>query len=418
MQQRFWSNPEFKKSLLITAIAACVAATVAVFYFLSGIEGLKNELIRSNTATAGILLEKHPEWKDDILGAFASQADEAEVKAGKAAAVEFGYNEGLPVRFIPVMDRYADRTMLASIALFLGVFLLFTLILSISHSAFYKKVRETASSAEHIVDGDFSRRLEEGEEGDLSKLAHQFNQMAQVLELSIEQLKKEKTYLKNMISDISHQLKTPLSSIKVYNEILQNASAKGPEEQMRFLKRTGEQIERMEWLVKNLLLLARLESGVTEFQYDDAPVCEVLENAVEILRDKWEAGGIELELSVSDREIRMKHDPSWLAEAVCNIVKNSIEHTPGGGHIRIAMESSPVMIRFLFQDDGEGISSTDLPHIFQRFYKGREKTAGSGTGIGLALAKAIIENHGGIISVESKKGSGTTFTVTFHRLAG
>lgn len=416
MHQRFWSNPEWKKSLFFTAIAACLATAIAFFYLTMETGGLKNGLVRGNSAAAGILLEKHPELREDIIEAFTREAGGRELDAGLAAAAEYGYNESLPVRYIPILNKFTGQMYVSVGCLFLGFFLLFSMILYRAHVSFYRKVRETAQAAERIVEGDFSSRLGEGEEGDLSKLAHQFNQMAQVLELSLEKLRNEKTYLRDMVSDISHQLKTPLSSIKLYNDILQNATFKDPEEQRRFLQRTGEQIERMEWLVKNLLLLARLESGVIEFNYVTASVYDVLENAVETLRDKWETAGIHLSLDTQDKEIVLRHDPSWLMEAVSNIVKNSIEHTPQGGNIEIHLEATPVMVRMIFKDDGEGIASEDLPHIFRRFYKGRGKTAGSGTGIGLALAKAIVENHGGIISVSSQKGRGTSFVITFSRL--
>ena len=416
MQQRFWSNPEFKKSLFITAIAACFITAIALFYVGARFESLKNELIYNNSATAGILMEKHPELKEDIIEAFIREADDKEFGAGLAATGEYGFNNSLPIRLIPVLNGFSDKMLIAAGFLVFGCFLVFGLILYLTLASFYKKVRETTYAAERIVEGDFNSRLNESEEGDLSKLAHQFNQMAKVLEYSLEQLKNEKATLKNMLSDISHQLKTPLSSIKVYNDILQNAAAKDPNEQRRFLQRTEEQIERMEWLIRNLLLMARLEAGTIEFNYINAPVYETLENAVEILRDKWESGGIHLSLTVVDKSILLRHDPSWLTEAVCNIVKNSIEHTLQDGNIRIVLEDTPIMVRIIFEDDGEGISNEDLPHIFQRFYKGRNKNAGSGTGIGLALSKAIIENHDGIISVTSKKGCGSIFTVTFPKL--
>jgi signal transduction histidine kinase len=114
-----------------------------------------------------------------------------------------------------------------------------------------------------------------------------------------------------------------------------------------------------------------------------------------------------------DSTILLRHDEKWLGEAVSNIVKNSIEHTGAGGSIEIEIAETPLMTTVTVSDNGEGISGEDLPHIFKRFYRGRNNPHGSGTGIGLALAKAIIENEGGVISVRSVLGKGSAFTITF-----
>lgn len=413
MGQKILVNPEFKAAMLKMAITAILLSVLAFFYFYLIFGDMNRQLIEKNIATAGILLQKHPGLKEDIIIAFTEEADAVELQTGIAAAREYGYTDKLPINMMPVLGRFSTDILAGIAAIPVICFTLAVLMYYFSQRKLYGKIREAALAAERIVEGDFRIKLDEQSEGDFSKLGHNFNQMAKRLELTLEQLMNEKVFLKNIVSDISHQLKTPLSSIKVFNEIMAGRKSLDEADRERFLAKSGEQIERMEWLIQNLLLMARLESGAVEFTNEDKPLIETVENVLEALRGKWEAKGQKISLIYRDRGVKLTHDEKWLGEAIGNIIKNSIEHTGEGGSIVVEIAGSPVMTTVTVSDNGEGISSEDLPHIFKRFYKGRNKSHGSGTGIGLALAKAIIENEGGIIGVKSLAGKGSTFTITF-----
>lgn len=413
MGQNIWINPEFRAAMFKTAITAIILSVLAFFYFNLVFGSMNIQLIQKNIATAGILLQKHPEMKDDIITAFTTEAGPEELRTGFAAAREYGYTEKLPIAMMPVLGRFSGYVLVVITAIPVICFALAALLYYLSQRKFYMKIREAAFAAERIVEGDFNIKLDEQTEGDFSKLGHSFNQMAKRLELTLEQLVNEKIFLKNIISDISHQLKTPLSSIKVFNEILTSGKTVNEPDKERFLVKSGEQIERMEWLIQNLLLMARLEAGAIEFTDEDKPLKATVENVLDALKDKWEAKGQKVRLICQTSGIKLPHDEKWLGEALGNIIKNSIEHTGEGGSIDVEISSTPVVTTVMISDNGEGISSEDLPHIFKRFYKGRNKSHGSGTGIGLALSKAIIENEGGIIGVRSLAGKGSTFTITF-----
>lgn len=412
MERKVWTNPEFRAAILKTAITAILLSVLAFFYFSLVFGNMSRQLFDSNIATAGNLLQKHPELKEDIITAFTTEASPEELRTGLAAAREYGYTEGLPIALIPVLGRFSTNVLAAAVIPVICFFLTGVLYY-LSQKKFYAKIRETAYAAERIVEDDFNIRLDEHTEGDFSKLGHSFNQMAKRLELSLEQLRNEKIFLRNIISDISHQLKTPLSSIKVFNEILTSGKTVNDSDKNKFLVKSGEQIERMEWLIQNLLLMARLEAGAIEFVDEDKSIITTVESVIETLREKWEAKRQIISLVCPDGSISLPHDEKWLGEAIGNIVKNSIEHTGDDGRIAVKIDCSPVMTTLTVSDNGEGISSEDLPHIFKRFYKGKNNSHGSGTGIGLALAKAIIENEGGIIGVKSVAGKGSTFTITF-----
>jgi signal transduction histidine kinase len=169
----------------------------------------------------------------------------------------------------------------------------------------------------------------------------------------------------------------------------------------------------MEWLIKSLLKMARIEAGAIEFKKEEVSMLKTIEKGVEHLRSRAEDKGQLLEIKDPDGDIVFLHDSNWVAEAISNMVKNAIDHTDPGGRIEIGISETPIMVRVTIADNGEGIAEEDLPHIFERFYKGKNNIHGSGTGIGLALAKVIIENHQGRIAVKSEGGVGTIFTITF-----
>jgi signal transduction histidine kinase len=416
MEERIWSNPEMKNTYFKMVLAAIIFTVFAVFYFGSLFENFNKGLLDKNIATAGILVQKHPELKDDIIRAFTSEAGMKELQSGIAAAAEYGFTDKLPISVIPLINSYYANAIISIVIFSLICFLFAGFIIYSFKKKIYFRAREAANAAEKIVEGDFNVKLNEQDEGDFSKLGHQFNQMAKRLALTLEQLKNEKMFLKNIISDISHQLKTPLSSIKIFNELLASGNVKEKNDWDRFLNKSGEQIERMEWLIQNLLVMARIEAGAVEFANEYKSLNCTVENVVDSFKEKFKLKNLNVILTNAESEIYLLHDEKWLGEAIGNIVKNSMEHTQINGNISIETSSSPVMIRIVIKDDGEGICSEDLPHIFKRFYKGKNNLHGSGTGLGLALSKAIIESQGGMIGVTSTLNVGTTFTVTFPNL--
>lgn len=419
-----WSNPEWKRAAAFILLFFCILSLLAVLCMNILLENMNRQLLQRNIATAGALISEHPELKDEIFAAFTREAGSEEFQKGLENASEYGYTENLPLSILPLMKDYQGQVNRALLLLFTVNVCVLLVLVGMIFSRFYKRIRKAALAAERMVDGDFAVRLDEDCEGDLSKLGYQFNRMSRQLELSLDRLRSEKVFLKNILSDISHQLKTPLSSLKVYHEILLNERAKERVDQQRFLSLGAGQLDRMEWLIHNLLVLARIEAGALDFDRSADALYPTVEGAVQALRVKWEEKRqcvvIEEERTggqSGDRNaISFPHDEKWLGEAIGNMIKNSIEHTPQGGHITVRITETPLFVQLLFTDNGEGIHPEDLPHIFQRFYRGKTHSKGSGTGIGLALAKSIIEGHGGIISASSKLGAGTVFTVTFPKI--
>jgi signal transduction histidine kinase len=226
-----------------------------------------------------------------------------------------------------------------------------------------------------------------------------------------ELLQKEKIALSNLIADISHQIKTPLTSLGVLADLL---AEDPPEEDRRaFVERLRAQLGRIQWLVAALLKLARLDAGTAAFKSEPVDVRRLIERALEPLQIPLEIKKQRLVIHGGEGA-SFTGDFNWSAEALTNVVKNCVEHTPEGGRIEITYSANALYAEIIVSDDGEGIASRDIPHIFNRFYRG-ENAGETSIGIGLALAKAILTAQGGDISVRSRAGGGTSFDIRVFR---
>jgi signal transduction histidine kinase len=276
----------------------------------------------------------------------------------------------------------------------------------------YKKIRNISKETEKVVKKDYDINLEDYLQGDFGLLTSNFKEMVRVIRESEEREQKKNLFLKDLISDISHQLKTPLSSLKVFNEILLDNLTKTEEDKTKVLEESKNQLNRIEWLVLSLLKLARIEAGTIIFNIQELSVYETILQTIEILRIKVEEKNLSVNL-ICDKDIIMLHDREWLSEALINIINNAIEYTDEGGKIEITVEKTIVFTRINIKDNGIGIDEKEIMKIFKRFYRVNNGVNPNSVGIGLSLSKRIIEGQGGTITVKSKKNEYTCFTITF-----
>lgn len=252
-------------------------------------------------------------------------------------------------------------------------------------------------------------------EGELSILQNEvYKVTVRMIELN-ERLLKDKTYLADTLADISHQLKTPMTSMMVMADLLGD-SALPEDKKQEFIRNIQNQLERMEWLLSTLLKMSKLDAGTLRLNPSPTDLNQMINKAVSHLIIPMELKNQGLAISCKGRNenVMLNIDENWTVEAVSNIVKNCMEHTPEFGSINIEYGENPLYKYISIKDTGEGISDEDLPHIFERFYKG--KNAGKDSvGIGLAFAKQIIIKENGSIEVTSKKGEGSTFFIKFYK---
>lgn len=275
----------------------------------------------------------------------------------------------------------------------------------------HRRLEEAAAVVAAYLDGDEQARIACDEEGEMYRLFHEVNTLATVLDAHVKKEKRAREFLKNIISDISHQLKTPLAALNIYNGLLQDEAQELPAVR-EFVTLSEQELDRVETLVQNLLKIAKLDAGSMVMEKAPANVEDMMRD-VELhftYRAKQEQKEIIL---IGNDNVTLLCDRDWLMEAVSNLVKNALDHTAAGGHVWISWRQATNLIQITVQDDGAGIPAEDIHHIFKRFYRSRCSQEVSGIGLGLPLAKAIVEAHDGNITVDSVRGRGSTFIVDF-----
>ncbi|ADL50924.1 HAMP domain-containing sensor histidine kinase [Clostridium cellulovorans] len=405
-------NPELKSVVIKMVLLQLLLAILLFFVVNTGLVSLNNKIIDENAALVGHILSEYPQMEDNIAGYITKGADKEEIDNGRQVLKDFGYEKNMPLSHQTMYKDSFINIPIKIVLLALIYLIPIVLLLFFEYSRIFKKVRTIAFSADKVVEGDFSIIRKENLEGEFGKLSHSFDVMAERLKLNLEKLKEDKVLLKNIISDISHQLKTPLASLVILNDNLLQDKDMGEEIRMEFLNRSKAQLDRIEWLVENLLKMARLEADAIDFRYEKIQLSAPVQASVNYLRDLWKEKNQEIKINSEDNMF-LYGDEEWLEEALANIIKNCVEHTGIGGKIDIELKETPLFNRIVIRDTGEGIDPKDLPHVFERFYSGNNSAKAKSVGIGLSLSRLIIEKQGGSISVNSVKGEGTEFVITF-----
>jgi signal transduction histidine kinase len=328
---------------------------------------------------------------------------------------------------ITLANPYTFRaTALANVTGLLAAIALFALGLSVLVSAamarrFTTPLRRLTEASRGLAEGDLSRRVPSGEvragSSELAELAVQFNAMADRLEESVEIIRRDRDRSRDFLADVSHELRTPLAALRMFNELLKEGAADDPDARTEFLESSGQQIERLDWLAQNLLELSKLDSGLVLLDLRPDDVRAAVETAVEQTSASAARRGVDLSLHLPDAPIRIRHDPQRIGQVVANLVGNAVKFTPRGGSVSVDVAPSADGARIQVVDTGVGIESAELPHIFERFYRGSRanEARSSGSGLGLAIVRSIVEMHGGSVAVESRVGSGSRFTVDLPR---
>lgn len=274
-----------------------------------------------------------------------------------------------------------------------------------------KKIAEINEYIKQINNKNYILKIEENDNGELSKLRNELYKTTVLLKETAEISEKEKENLSTAIADISHQLKTPLTSIRIMLDNIQDDPDMEKEVREDFLREISKQIDWISSLVVSLLKIAKFDAGTIKMENNEINAKNLIDNIVSNLAILMELKNIEIITNV-DEKATFIADYKWQQEALTNILKNAIEHSKQNSRIYITVENTSLFLKIIIKDEGSGIDKEDLKHIFQRFYKTKNSSENS-IGIGLPLAKAIIEQSNGYIKVETKYGEGTSFEVKY-----
>lgn len=286
------------------------------------------------------------------------------------------------------------------------------LVLTVMYRYFQKQHQTMVRAIEQLhsfLAGNTTARIECDDEGELNRLFHEVNSLAAILNAHAENEGRAKQSMKETLSDISHQLKTPLAALNIYNGILQQQPA-DPDTVREFTTLSEQELDRIQTLVHNLLTITKLDAGTLVLDKSEHNLSDLMTEVGRRFAVQARQQDILLSCSGED-DISLSCDPHWLGEAIGNLVKNALDHTKTCDTVTVTWRTFASIVQITVQDSGSGIHPEDLPHIFKRFYRSRFSKDTQGVGLGLPLAKAIIEAHGGTIEVDSALGGGTVFTI-------
>ena len=284
------------------------------------------------------------------------------------------------------------------------------LVLTVMYRYFQKQHQTMARAIEQLhafLAGDTTARIECDDEGEFNRLFHEVNSLAAILTAHAENEGRAKQSMKETLSDISHQLKTPLAALNIYNGILQQQA--DPDTVREFTALSEQELDRIQTLVHNLLTITKLDAGTIMLDKSEHNLSDLIADVKRRFAVQAQQQGTMLSCS-GDDAISLFCDAHWLSEAISNLVKNALDHTKAGDTVTVTWRAFASIVQITVQDSGSGIHPEDLPHIFKRFYRSRFSKDTQGVGLGLPLAKAIIEAHSGTIEVDSTLGRGTVFT--------
>lgn len=353
------------------------------------------------------VIEEYPEIKEeDILEIINSKEEPQENILQK-----YGYDEDIAnINAIKTTMEHNITQNIILLAIFgvvsLAVYTTYVLIQE-------KKIREINDYLKQLNKGIYTLKIEDNGEGEFSKLRNELYKTTVLLKEAAENSEKEKEQLTDSLADISHQIKTPITSIRILLDNLEDNPDMEPEVRKDFIREISKQIDWISSLVISLLKMAKFDAGTIKMENSKINAKKLIDNVLDNLSILIEIKEIEV-ITKIDEKASFIADYKWQLEAITNIVKNAIEHSMQNSKIYITVENTSMFLKIKVRDEGKGISKKDRKHIFERFYKSRDSQEGN-VGIGLPLAKTIIEQNNGYIKVDSEPDKGTTFEIKYMK---
>lgn len=406
-KRKAWNKLKEKNKILIFGLCYIIIA-IFVFLMLSQIQYEKytNQMNIVIAEIVDKIVEKYPDIEEEEIIKILNGTEQSKKKY---ILEKYGYTQNTVA--IEEISKERSSFIKIDIAIIIAGGIAVTIVLLSYNKKREEKISDINSYIGKVNSGNYVLKIEENGEDELTKLRNELYKTTVLLRETAENSEKEKTNLSNSLTDISHQLKTPLTSIRIMIDNIQNNPDMDEKTRNEFIEDISKQIDWISSLVISLLKLAKFDAGSIVMRDEEINVKKLIQNIISNLAILIDIKDIKIEENISE-QITLFADYNWQLEALTNIIKNCIEHSFDGGKIKIEAESNSVFTKIIIADEGEGIEKKDLNRIFERFYKSAKSSENS-IGIGLALAKTIIEKERGYIKVESEVGKGTKFEIKY-----
>ncbi len=396
-----------KKFLLISIIPIIIFLILGNIFFFYQYHSYTQNYNNKIASLVNLLDKEYPDIDRNELISILNSDDKVSEDIFSRYGIDI-QNESIIVE----NDRLFSGFIIVYNILFVGLALSLILLYLKHEKVQNKEIKKIVKCIEEINKKNYSINIDENSEDELSILKNELYKITIMLKEDAENSKKDKLKLKDSLSDISHQLKTPLTSINIMlDNILDNPDMDSNTKE-KFIQNIKREITNISSLVGEILKLSKFDASVIKFEEQQVFIDDIVKNAISNVEMMAELKNINIEVNNRDN-IKLVCDAKWQIEAITNILKNCIEHSKDDSTITIDIDSNKIYKQITIKDNGEGIDEKDLPHIFERFYKGKNSSKDS-VGIGLALAKTIIEKDNGSIKVNSKKGKQTTFVIKYY----
>ena len=392
-------------SIIIIAVLFCIVLNSIV------ISQLQNKYTRDNyyiiADIVGKIKENYPDIDESEIIEILNKSDDS-VKQGQEILKKYGFNEQISVT--DTLEKYQTSIITVN-TLSLIIFCIITIIIIDQYiKNKNKEIKSIIKYLEEINNRNYNLKIEENKDDELSNLKNELYKMTIMLKEQAESSLNNQKALQTSLEDISHQLKTPLTSICIMLDNIQENPDMDNQTRQTFIHEIIKQTEWINWLIISLLKMSKLDANTVQFAKDTINVEDLINEVVPKLSIPIDIK--QLKIIIKGNDAQFIGDYNWQLEAITNVVKNCIEHTDEHKNIYINYEENNFYTKIIIKDEGCGICKKDLKHIFERFYKGKNSSENS-VGIGLALAKTIIEKGGGYINCQSIENKGTTFEIKY-----
>lgn len=400
-------NKESFKKVVITGLILILISSLTIFIVLT-IQYKNYEKIVNLTISNLIdeIMEKYPETDEqELIRIINSENQEQKDEV----LSKYGYTNN--ISYIKELENSMNTSIRINIAIIVLLGVIAIIVALIYTNKRDKNLRSINKYLDKVNNGNYELKIEDNGEDEISRLRNELYKTTILLRESAENSEKEKTNLSNSLADISHQLKTPLTSIRIMLDNIEENPNMDEKTRNEFIEEISRQIDWISSLVISLLKLAKFDAGAIIMQDTQINVKKLIDNVINNLAIMIDIKNIKIEEKI-DEDVILRADYNWQLEALTNIIKNCIEHSKEDSKIKIEVENNSIFVKIKITDEGEGIAKEDLSHIFERFYKSKQASENS-IGIGLSLAKTIIEKENGYIKVDSELGKGTTFEIKY-----